>query len=344
MVKITENNELDLSVLEVSDIIDIKLLQDFQDNFAIGMNCASVTVDRNGQPVTNPSSYTRYCSGIIQSTSEGKSRCAQSHKTQGEQAAKNRRPFVGTCHAGLTDFAAPIIIENEIIGTVLGGQVLEESCNENTALRIAEELNYDATSTVEEMKKISIVTNRSIQAAAEVLFVVVNSLATNGYNNLKLQIASKKLSNNFMQTSATIEELSASAINITTEQEKLNTEIKEVGSATEEITTILDAIKSIASQTKMLGLNASIEAARAGEAGKGFSVVATQIQNLSENSKKTADEIMQLTKKIQQSVNDTITSSETTLSTSKEQAKAMEEISQSIQEAANLSEELTSIV
>jgi methyl-accepting chemotaxis protein len=61
---------------------------------------------------------------------------------------------------------------------------------------------------------------------------------------------------------------------------------------TGDMSTSVDMINRIASQTQMLALNASIEAARAGDAGKGFSVVASEVKNLAQETLKVSDEII----------------------------------------------------
>lgn len=67
--------------------------------------------------------------------------------------------------------------------------------------------------------------------------------------------------------------------------------ISKLVTRTEQIQETMSAIAKIANSTNLLALNASIEAARAGEAGRGFSVVAGEIQNLSNNTKGLLDEI-----------------------------------------------------
>jgi hypothetical protein len=137
--------------------------------------------------------------------------------------------------------------------------------------------------------------------------------------------------NGLTEISAALQQTASSAASINASEQKLNQHIEEIQHSASEIFSILDSIKSIADQTKMLGLNAAIEAARAGDAGRGFGVVAEEIRKLSESSKQTAEGIGKLTRIIQEKINIASESSQLTVQASEEQAAASEEISASIE-------------
>jgi methyl-accepting chemotaxis protein len=65
---------------------------------------------------------------------------------------------------------------------------------------------------------------------------------------------------------------------------------------------LLGDVKMIADQTNLLALNAAIEAARAGDAGRGFAVVADEVRKLSQRSNRFNDELRQVIKNTQGSI------------------------------------------
>ena len=299
-------------------------MQEFQDNFARSLGMTAVTVDLEGKPITKPTDWTDFCMNYTRNSPVGNQRCMECDRRGGEESARNGRPAVYECHAGLMDFAAPILLNGRQIGSILGGQVLTAPLDEDKFRKIAGEIGVDPEKYVEAVRKIKYVPKESLESAAQVLFLTANAFSKMGYYKYRLKDISESINDTVMHVSAAMEELAASAHDVNDNQQELNKEIKNVDEISSKINEFTSLIKNIAKQTRLLGLNASIEAARAGTAGAGFGVVAEEIGKLADNSSETVDKIQEFTGKINESVNETVSKGEVTSQIVDQQSIAIE--------------------
>lgn len=181
-------NENDLNL---SDLIDIDFLQQFQDAFAKTMNIASLTVDKKG-PITKPSNFNDFCNKYTRCSLEGFKKCNECDIKWGKIAAEKGEPVIYTCHAGLTDFAVPIMLEGRHIGSILGGQVLDEEPKEFHFRAIARRIGVDEDKYIEALRTIKVVSQDTIKDAAHMLYLAANAISEISHKNFKLYEQNKR--------------------------------------------------------------------------------------------------------------------------------------------------------
>jgi ligand-binding sensor protein len=263
--------------VQIDELLDLDFIQEFQDEFANSLGISSVTVDLDGNPITSPSGFTEFCDYIRSSSEEGLRRCKKCDREGGKKANESGEPVVYECHAGLCDFAVPIVIEGDQIGSILGGQILPDDPNKDEFREIAQKLNLDPNILIGMLDDVYTLDREKIDSAAKMLYLVANTISEVWYQQFQLQKMASALSENLSAIVTAMDDISETAMEINEKQTLLNEKIENVNSLSTEIEQFVNFIEKIADKTNLLGLNASIESARAGKHGRGFNVVAEEI-------------------------------------------------------------------
>lgn len=180
-------------MVDLKNLVDISLLQGFQDNFSLSAGFSCLTEDSLGNALTCPSHFSDCCLNIIRKSKQGAKRCRNCDLMGAEDAIRKGKPAIYQCHAGLIDFAVPIIVEGKQIGTIYGGQVLAKPPNEEKFRKIALEMGVNPDEYVAAIKKIPVLPEEIIHAAANTLFLVATTFSETAYRKLKFQAQNRDL-------------------------------------------------------------------------------------------------------------------------------------------------------
>lgn len=112
--------------MKLGDIINLDSLQQIQDTFTKATGLAAIAVSYQGEPLIRYSSFTRFCSKLRQNP-KFYERCRQSDAHASLESARAGKICIHRCHAGLVDFAIPIIVEGEYVASMLAGQAKIDS-------------------------------------------------------------------------------------------------------------------------------------------------------------------------------------------------------------------------
>ncbi len=100
-----------------------KILQQLIVEMAAEFDVATTLSDPDGTPVFPYCNFTELCQEHIRGCEEGLRRCKREAFVQGHLAEEQGQAIVYQCHAGVTDFIAPIMLLNRRIGNISGGQI-----------------------------------------------------------------------------------------------------------------------------------------------------------------------------------------------------------------------------
>lgn len=233
--------------MRIQDFFDVSRLDSILKDWSDATGLATIAVDKDGNYISGEIGFTDFCMKYTRGSEEGCRRYVHCDNTG-----------TGTyfCHAGLMDFSVDIVVEDEVLGKIIGGQVLPSEPDEDKFRELAVELKINPDDYIRALSKVPVKTEKSIRAAAQLLGNLINMIV-----NLEYQ---KSKTNNLV--------------------EHMDSDISSAVELINEIDRKSADLDKIENKQRILSLNASIEAARAGEYGRGFNVVANEVGKLSSNS------------------------------------------------------------
>lgn len=182
--------EKELSLLE---LIDIDTMQRFQDVLHSVFGISTGLADKEGVALDSHDSWTEFCGGCIKKSTRGLAMCENCDKQGMLSAMEYGTVMTYSCHTGLVDFAAPIVVDGKAVGCFLGGQVTTSPLTREHVNKLARRYEIDPEKLWEAAQKIPVVSEEQVERAANLVYEISNLISRLAYQRYELQITNTEI-------------------------------------------------------------------------------------------------------------------------------------------------------
>jgi len=163
--------------------LDLTAVQKLLDSFYDVTGIPSAILDIDGNILTR-TGWQEICTRFHRACSSTVQRCSQSENYINKHLLA--KPYTShKCLNGLIDYAAPIIIDNQHLGSIFTGQLLHEQPDEHFFYLQAQEYGFDETAYFDALRKVPIVPIEKMNSIISYFLNVSEILASMGLTHLQ---------------------------------------------------------------------------------------------------------------------------------------------------------------
>lgn len=212
-------------------LVDKNLLVEILDAFTNVTGLTANIVDMEGRSIFSKADAQINCSfcQLIWKLEKQKGiqRCKGAYARAGKQAALFNEPYIFRCPGGLVEWAAPIIVDGEHLGSVICGQVLMWEPEEFFWIEL-KEMNRVLTDDFEPLfkaaKELQVVSGEKVQSAASLLSVMANYIVNAAWQSMQrkkeLELQQTLLNDEIATRKSLEEKLNSQSLSYYLEKEK----------------------------------------------------------------------------------------------------------------------------
>lgn len=179
--------------IKLTDFISVSTLQNIQDGFSDYSGMAALIVDADGTPITKGSGFTKFCMELTRKSAKGCKLCEQCDKNGALLTLNSKRAMAYECHAGLLDYAAPIMVDGIFVGGVIGGQVRSDEVDTDKFRDLAIRYGIEPDEYIQAAKDTKMIEKKEVERAATFLEIIANSISEMAYSNYQALKESERL-------------------------------------------------------------------------------------------------------------------------------------------------------